>query len=441
MELSFVNRKAELKELDAAAATGGMLVFFGRRRVGKTRLLAHWLARHGGFYSQAIESTADIQLDQTYRDLQPQLTTAVTPKSWEELLELLRLQKKKRWILCLDEFPYLVNSDPSLPSVLQRWLDHSQPKNSLLLLCGSSTRMMNDLFLNRAAPLYGRARKLVHVEPMSYGAFCGACRLNPADRESFTRFSIVGGIPKYWEFVDPDASALDLAEALFFGFAPYLDQEPARILRDEGIAGLNALSLLEAVGRGAAKPSEMAARLGTAQTNLSRLLQQLLDASILERELPFGESTRSTKRTHYRIQDPALRFWFRVYSPHRSRWHDYSTQEKHKLLQDHASTVFEDYCRWQYADASRYWEADVEFDLVRSERRDDGQHKLIVSEVKWRVLTSAERQRIERQLEERWQRSSLRLRHTHVAFEVLDSSILKRVSREPSAARRTRFRK
>ncbi len=431
MELSFVNRKAELKELDAAAATGGLLVFFGRRRVGKTRLLAHWLARHGGLYSQAIESAAEIQLDQTYRDLQPQLSTAVTPKSWTEFLEILRLQKKKRWILCLDEFPYLVNSDPSLPSVLQRWLDHSQPKHSLLLLCGSSTRMMNDLFLNRAAPLYGRARKLVHVEPMSYGAFCGACRLNPADTDSFTRFSIVGGIPKYWEFVDPKASPLDLAEALFFGFAPYLDQEPARILRDEGISGLNALSLLEAVGRGAEKPSEIAARLGTAQTNLSRLLQQLLDASILERELPFGESVRSTKRTHYRIQDPALRFWFRVYSPHRSRWHDYSVHEKHKLLQDHASTVFEDFCRGLFVDASRYWEADLEFDLVRSERRGDAAQTLVVSEVKWRPLSSAERKRIETRLEETWQRSALRHRHPNVAFEVLDPSILKQARRAP----------
>jgi AAA+ ATPase superfamily predicted ATPase len=437
MELSFVNRTAELKELDAAAAAGGLLVFFGRRRVGKTRLLAHWLARHGGLYSQAIESASEIQLDQTYRDLQPQLTTTVTPKSWAELLEILGLQKKKRWILCLDEFPYLVNSDPSLPSVLQRWLDHSQPKQSLLLLSGSSTRMMNDLFLNRSAPLYGRARKLVHVRPMSYAAFCGACRLNPADAESFTRFSIVGGIPKYWEFVDPKASAVDLAEALFFGFAPYLDQEPARILRDEGISGLNALSLLEAVGRGAEKPSEIAARLGTAQTNLSRLLQQLLDASILERGLPFGESVRSTKRTQYRIQDPALRFWFRVYSPHRSRWHDYSIHEKQKLLQDHASTVFEDFCRQQFSDAARYWEGNLEFDLVRSERRDGAEQTLIVSEVKWKLLTASERRRIETELEDKWQRSALRHRHPNVAFEVLDSSILKRVRSEPGSSRQT----
>lgn len=435
MELSFVNRKAELKELDDAAAAGGLLVFFGRRRVGKTRILAHWLSRHDGLYSQAIESSSEIQLDQTYRDLQPQLTTAITPKSWAELLEVLRLQKKKRWIVCLDEFPYLVNSDPSLPSVLQRWLDHSQPKQSLLLLSGSSTRMMNDLFLNRSAPLYGRARKLVHVRPMSYAAFCGACHLNPADSESFNRFSIVGGIPKYWEFVDPKTSALELAENLFFGFAPYLDQEPARILRDEGIAGLNALSLLEAVGRGAEKPSEIAARLGTAQTNLSRLLQQLLDASILERELPFGESVRSTKRTHYRIQDPALRFWFRVYSPHRSRWHDYSFHQKQKLLQDHASSVFEDFCRLQFTDAARYWEGDLEFDLVRSERQDNEQQTLVISEVKWKRLTLAERHQIEKKLAATWQRSTLQHRHPNVVFEVLDSSILRKIRRDPRSHR------
>ena len=242
--------------------------------------------------------------------------------------------------------------------MLQRWIDHDKPRQFLLILSGSSTRMMNDLFLNRSAPLYGRARKLLHIEPMSYAAFCSACRLNPADMESFARFALVGGIPKYWEFVEPKASAIDLADELFFGFAPYLDQEPVRILRDEGISGLNAVAMLEVIGRGAEKPSEMAARLGTVQTNLSRLLQQLLDASVLTRAIPFGESPRSTKKTRYHIHDPALRFWFRVYSPHRTRWQHYNKVEKSKLLHDHASTVFEDFCRRRRAGASRYWEGD-----------------------------------------------------------------------------------
>ena len=156
MELSFTNRTAELKELESATTAGGLLVVFGRRRVGKTRLLAHWLKPRKGLYSQAIEGSKEIQLEQVFRDIQDRLTTSLVPKSWAELFELLGLQKE-RLILCLDEFPYLVAADPSLPSVLQRWLDHGKPKQFLLILSGSSTRMMNNLFLNRSAPLYGRA--------------------------------------------------------------------------------------------------------------------------------------------------------------------------------------------------------------------------------------------------------------------------------------------
>ena len=429
MELTFTNRTAELKELDAAATGSGLLVVFGRRRVGKTRLLAHWLKPRHGLYSQAIEAAKETQLEQVFRDIQDRLTTAIVPKSWAELFELLTLQKRQL-ILCLDEFPYLVASDPSLPSVLQRWFDHDKPRHFLLILSGSSTRMMNDLFLNRSAPLYGRARKLLHIEPMSYAAFCMACRLNPSDMESFTRFALVGGIPKYWEFVESKASAIDLADELFFGFAPYLDQEPVRILRDEGISGANAVSVLEVIGRGAEKPSEMAARLGTVQTNLSRLLQQLLDASVLAREIPFGESPRSTKKTRYRIQDPALRFWFRVYSPHRTRWQHYGKAEKLKLLHDHASTVFEDFCRQQHPGASRYWEGDLEFDFVRTERRGQGRESAVVSEVKWKQLTASERTQLEKHLATAWQRCGLRGRYKDVAFEVLDADVLREVRLE-----------
>ena len=52
MELDFVNRTEELSQLDEHARAGGLLVVFGRRRVGKTRLLTQWLRRHEGLYSQ-----------------------------------------------------------------------------------------------------------------------------------------------------------------------------------------------------------------------------------------------------------------------------------------------------------------------------------------------------------------------------------------------------
>ncbi|MBM2805725.1 MAG: hypothetical protein HW419_3618, partial [Deltaproteobacteria bacterium] len=288
MALPFTNRELELHELNAAAKRGGLLVVYGRRRVGKTRLLGEGLNARQGLYSQAIEAPREMQIQQVFQDISGSLETRIVPKSWAELFEILALQKR-RWILCIDEFPYLTAVDPTLPSQLQKWLDHSLPRGCLLILAGSSTRMMHDLFLHRAAPLYGRAAKLMHISPMSYAAFCQACVQKEADLESFEKFSCVGGIPKYWEFVEQGQDVVALAEALYFDFAPFMEQEPQRILRDEGITGVNAAAVLEAIGRGAERPSEIAARLGTAQTNLSRLLQQLLDLSILVRELPFGE--------------------------------------------------------------------------------------------------------------------------------------------------------
>lgn len=418
MRLPFTNRARELKDLDSAAQAGGLVVLFGRRRVGKTRLLTHWLDQRNGFNSQAIEAAVPMQIEQTVRDVGAALPAGIQPKTWMEFFELLRFGPAGT-VLCLDEFPYLVASDASLPSVVQRWLDHHRPDGFTLVLSGSSTGAMNDCFLNRSAPLYQRARKLIHLAPMDYAAFCGACGLDRASHESFARYSLVGGIPKYWEFVEAGATALDLAEELFFGHSAFLEDEPVRILREEQIAGLTPLSVLEAVGRGASKTSEIAARLGTAQTNLGRTLQQLLDASLLERELPFGESLRTTKKTLYRIGDPALRFWFRVYSPQRSLWHRLAIEEKTKLLHDHAATVFEDYCRTRHPDASRYWEAGAEFDFLRQEGR-----QMIVSEVKFKALTPQEREGLKNQVAAKWQASHLGRKHPAATIEILDTSTL-----------------
>lgn len=424
MELQFVNRKRELAELDRHARDGGLLVAFGRRRVGKTRLLGHWLKRHHGLYTQAIEALKEQQLAQVYEDLRPHLATSVVPGSFGDLLELLDLAEKDV-VLCVDEFPYLVASDPSLPSVVQRWLDHRRRKGSALVLTGSSTRMMNDLFLNRGAPLFGRARRFLEIAPMSYAAFCGACRLNPVAHESFARFSLVGGVPHYWELMRRGHSSVDVAEDLFFGPSPALEFEPSRLLADEGVTGLNAPAALEAIGRGAHKPSEIAARLGTAQTNLSRLFQILMDARLVSRQLPYGESLRSTKRSLYTITDPTLRFWYSVYSPHRSRWHTYSAAQKQKLVGDHAATVFEDCIRARWPDAQRYWEGDVELDVVRQEGKG-----LVVGEVKWRSVTKAERASLRNALELKFLRTTLAKKFSAARFEIFDQGALKELARE-----------
>lgn len=131
---------------------------------------------------------------------------------------------------------------------------------------------------------------------------------------------------------------------------------------------------------------------------------------------------RSTKKILYRIEDPTLRFWFRVYSPHQSLWQTYSKIEKKKLIHDHAASVFEDFCRSRYPGARRFWEGNVELDLVAPDPED--RNRLLVAEIKFRRLSVEVRKKTLCNLEAKWAKCTLRARHSEVRFEVLDAGIL-----------------
>jgi hypothetical protein len=128
--------------------------------------------------------------------------------------------------------------------------------------------MMNAMFLDANAPLYGRALKILRVGPIAFRHFCRYARVPPGAR-SFQLFSLVGGVPKYWEWLEVAARGrrkdpIEIAERMFFSPLGWMEDEPRRVLADERLAGLAATSVLEAIGRGAHRPSEIAGRLGGA---------------------------------------------------------------------------------------------------------------------------------------------------------------------------------
>ena len=338
----------------------------------------------------------------------------------------------KNCVVVLDEFPYLVRTDKSLPSQLQRWLDHKQPKNLKLVLLGSSQTMMNSIFLSSNSPLYERADRIIHVEPMGYKHFCEAVKLDPFRVETFEKFSLIGGVPKYWTYIEDNWDTCRLAHELYFRKGALLESEPDRLLKDEDINGIQAKAIFEALGRGAHKPSNIANRLGIRQTGLSKPINILMQTSLVERSLPFGESTRTSKKILYNINDHALEFWYGTYSPHRSRWHLYSQVEKNKLLHDHGTKILERCYRSLFPDAKRYWDNKTcAFDCVRY--ADSSGKKLIISEIKHQTLSSSERAAIARDKSEKFKNSKLASQFSLSKMEVLDTGdVLKQlVSHNP----------
>ena len=411
----FTNRNNELNILNRAKS--GLYVLFGRRRVGKTTLVEHWGEQKRFYYSQAIEANESVQISQLVADLREILPPGIVPRDWSELFGALSLIQEPL-VIAIDEFPYLVNSNSALPSMLQRWLDHNRPADLTLVILGSSQTMMHGLFLESSSPLYERATEILQIEPMGYRDFCAALNFGKQDLGNFELFSLVGGVPKYWEFIEPNDSAELLADRLYFQRGARLESEPDRLLKDEQISGQQAKSIFEAIGRGSHRPSEIAARLQSKQTTLSKPLQILRNTNLIKRESPFPDSSAESKRSLYKISDFALRFWYQTYSIHRSRWHLYSSNQRQLLIHEHAASVLEDCYRSLFPDARRYWEkGDLEIDCVRY--NPDDLNSVIVTEIKNRQLSKADKTDLAAQLRNKFNKSSLAKSYKLAALEVL----------------------
>lgn len=423
----FWNREKELLEIKRHLKRGGFGYITGRRRIGKTAILLKACEVTGGVYHQAVEGAPEQQLlhlSEELRDALP-IFKEFIPKTWTEFFRLLNREKLPR-LLVFDEFPYWVQGDPNLPSLFQKWIDHDLPKTkTLVLVSGSSQSMLYSQFLQSGAPLYGRASLHLHLEPMTYTWFCRALSYHPEDPNSFVRFSLVGGVPHYWKLM-PRGVVIHQAAQLYFVSSAILAEEPIHWIRDEGITGNLPKAILDLIGRGVHKPSELASRLGTAQGNLSRPLGLLLDLGLVYRELPYGESLRSTKKIFYSIQDPALSFYYGSFLPNRSRWDSLSKKDKTLLVERHAAGQWEYFCRGLVPGSSRYWEKNVEMDLV-GPLKGKGLH--LVAECKWKWIGMQEEKRLEADLKARFHETSLSRKLAKPVFRVFSKKDLGRLTR------------
>ena len=402
MPLPFLDRRDEAGRLRALfeRRDGGLAVVYGRRRLGKSRLLLEVLPKGRGIYYIADDREASLQrraLAGEIGRLLPGFADVGYP-DWEGLLRRFWSEAPRGTVLAIDEFPSLVASAAELPSLLQKALDQASGQRVYLVLSGSSQRLMHGLVLDRSAPLFGRAREILRIGPLPAGYIQRGLSLRDPVR-AIESFAVWGGVPRYWELAAEYRGLQEAVERLVLSPLGVLHDEPGRLLLDDLREATQATSLLALIGGGSHRISEIAARLERPATSLARPLARLLDLGLVRREVPFGSTVRDTKRTAYRLADPFLRFWFRFVEPHRSRLEAGQTaevaREVVRRLPEHVAGVFEDLVRESvprsrysgrpWGAAARWWgpgldRSPMEIDVM-AESPDGG--ALLVGEVKW----------------------------------------------------------
>lgn len=322
VRLPFLNRRNELGRIERAfrAKESSLVVVYGRRRLGKSRLVQEALRGRKAVYYVGDERDGSLQREGIAREIDALVPSfsAVTYRDWWSLLERFWRDAPAGAVLTLDEFPSLVGRAPELPGLLQKLLDRTSGPARHVALTGSSQRMMHGLALDASAPLYGRAREVLRVAPLPPRWLKTAFSLR-SPRAVVEHFAIWGGVPRYWELARAHASTDAAVRALVLDPLGVLHDEPARLLADDLDDPGRASSILALIGAGAHRVSEIAGRLGRPSTDLARPLAVLVELGLVVRETPFGVAPRDSKRSFYRIADPFLRYWFRFVAPNRSR--------------------------------------------------------------------------------------------------------------------------
>ena len=421
--MQFLNRESERARLNAllARGTAGFAAIWGRRRVGKSRLLTEWCRDRDGLYTVADASAAPVQrryFAEAVAARLPGFAESEYP-DWKALLSRLARDAKAtgwRGPLVVDEFPYWVMADASLPGILQNWVDEQARAGGLVLvIAGSSQRMMQGMLLDRSAPLYGRAGELMALDPLPAGWIGSALGIKDGCGQ-VEAYAVWGGIPRYWELAEPFGGDLDTAvDALVLDPLGALHGEPDRLLMEETPPATALRPLLDVIGGGAHRLSEIAGRLGLPATALARPLSRLVELGLVGRETPFGVAEKNSKRSMYVLDDPFCRFWFRVVAPNRGLLVQAGRNVRlavwRRQREQLCAAVWEDLCRRYvgrnagriaaladgagfWLPAKRWWRgSEPEWDVVSV--TDTGRLALL-GEVKWSSapFTAAELERI-----------------------------------------------
>jgi AAA+ ATPase superfamily predicted ATPase len=415
--MQFVNRKRELKALDSfvQAPQAGLMILFGRRRVGKTRLLTHFLESRGireALYWTATTHSAPYQLrdfSQALLRYDPRLGAAPTPDfsfpDWETALNHLAAivaQANSPQVIVLDEFTHLIRNDAAITSVFQKLWDHALARlpHLKLVLTGSLVGMMEREVISYQAPLYGRATSLLRLRPLPYASMMELFPTRPAP-ERVAIYAVSGGVPAYVELFTRTKQFVTALQDHCLAPGSLMFTDPALILHEQLREPQTFESILSSIASGFHLWREIAKMAGVSESSLGHYLKILLELELVERRDPVL-SAASSRQGRYYVRDHFLRFYYRFIVPRltsieRGYLETVVTSINQDLRAFIGTYVFEELCReWVLAAAAlgeidfspeeigAYWRKaqgeGVQLDVVAANRREK---RLLIGEAKW----------------------------------------------------------
>ncbi|MHB2264800.1 ATP-binding protein [Aliihoeflea sp. PC F10.4] len=318
---SFVGRKRELEQLEReySKPSASLVIAFGRRRIGKSRLLRQAASGRAEIYFQATRVSSVLNMEQFKREIGRLVGTShilASIDSWEGIFHFMAGAAKESpgMVVTIDEFPYLVDQDPALPSVIQRFWDSGAGRhgNLKLVLCGSAVAQMEELLAEKN-PLHGRATMRMEVKQLPLRDIRGFFPDYSAEQLVET-YAVFGGVPHYLTLCDGNASLRENVINLLLTETGALIDEPNAILQSELREPGVYASIIAAISEGLHSAGDIASRLKMQTTGVGQYLDRL-ERLHLTRSVRSLDAAEKSRNKRVILNDRLMGFWHRFVRP------------------------------------------------------------------------------------------------------------------------------
>ena len=402
----FIDRKQEINLLNEIykKEKAELILLYGRRRVGKTRILKEFIKDKNSFYFIA-DVSADIltTFGSVIKD------RFVRFPNWDDFFDFLEMEGKKRVVIVLDEFQYLYKVNKAWPTILQRRWEDLKDTKIMIILCGSIISSIYKMAMGYGSALYGRKTHEIEISPLSFfDAKDFMPKYNPEDFVYI--YAILGGIPRYLEEMEDEKKLWENIKDNIISKNCFLYREPLNLFYEEFKNPSVYLSIIHALSEGGKKFNEISTQTDIVTGKLSKYLNVLERVKIIKKIVPITEKKKRTRNTQYILSDNFIKFWFAFIYPNRALIEldeiPSLVKKIKKELNTHVGRAFEEMCKQflihekpvTFTKIGKWWYKDQEIDIVGL---NEDKKEISFFECKWKDISYNQSLKILKELKEK----------------------------------------
>lgn len=329
----FIGREKELESLLGLWGKRGasLVTCRGRRRIGKSRLIAEFALRTGArfIHLEGVRPqpgfSNEIELREFARQLSIQVRTVIkTPENWLEAFVTLDrfLRGNGKVVVLLDEISWFGHYDNAFAADVKVAWDNYWNKHDRLVvvICGSVSSWIKENIVDNGA-FYGRRSMDIVLKELSLDQcvrFWGRRAKRIDSREIVDVLSVIGGVPRYLEEINPSLSAAENIKRLCFS--------PNGVLRVDFDEMFNDVitnqptftgKVLRCLVDGPQSTVAIARKLNVEKGGrVSSAIDRLVEAGIVSPDTGRNPETgASVKERRFRLKDNYSRFYLKYVEP------------------------------------------------------------------------------------------------------------------------------